>query len=359
MGAEMTNLPPSVPRYSDYALSRLHVGSLFAAAVLFLMLGLVPSCDRTRTPTSSDCDAAGAEVKLGFFANLTHAQAVLGMSDGSLATALAPDQVTSRIFNAGPSLIEALFAGEVHIGYIGPGPAINGYVKSRGDGLRVIAGGAANGVGIVARKGAGISSMKDLRGKRIATPQLGNTQDIAARHYLLKELGQETADNVVPVANSEQMALMERGDIDAAWAPEPWAARLVVESGGILIAEEKDLWEGGRFTLALIITTPEFLASRPEVVRKVLAVHKSWTKRLRENPDECAPLLGKALNELTGKSIPAEAFKQALARTQFTNEPLEETLSKFAEWSFELGFSKTKPDLSGMVDTAILRSLPD
>jgi NitT/TauT family transport system substrate-binding protein len=297
-----------------------------------------------------------SEVRLGYFANLTHAQAVLGVSSGEFAAAIKPAKLTTHVFNAGPSLIEALFAGEIDIGYIGPGPALNAHVQSRGKGVRIIAGAAANGVVIVARKDRGITKLEDLKGKRIATPQRGNTQDIAARHYLLKVLGQASDENVIPIANAEQLGMMARGQIDAAWSPEPWGARLVQEAGGVVIAEEKDLWPEKRFALTLVITTPEFLAQHPDIVRRMLTVHTQWTERLQRDPASYIPELGAALNALTGQKLAAEVVQAAMARTEFLNEPLPHTLQTFAQWSSDLAGTAV-PDLTGLVDTKILESL--
>ncbi len=334
----------------------------FGAVSLILMLGSAllgtAACDRPSAGQPEATDKGVSQVRLGYFANLTHAQAVLGVASGEFAGELAPAKLETRIFNAGPSLIEAVFAGEVDIGYIGPGPAINGFEKSRGKGLRIIAGVAANGVAIVARKDADIRTLADLKNKRIATPQLGNTQDISARHYLLKTLGQTGTENVLPIPNAEQAGMMERGQIDAAWAPEPWGARLIVETGARLIGEEKDLWPHQEFTLAVIITTPEFLQKHRDVVRKMLTVHARWTERLTQQREEVLPKLGAALNELTGKKLPPGVFEQALTRTKFTNEPMEETLKLFAQWAYDVGFAKQPVDLTGLVDTSLLRELP-
>lgn len=314
---------------------------------------MLAGCDR---PTSPERQST-REVRLGYFANLTHAQAVLGVSSGEFAAAVAPAKLTTRVFNAGPSLIEALFAHEIDIGYVGPGPAINGFMRSKGEGLKIIAGAAANGVGIVVRKDAGIVSLEQLKGRRIATPQLGNTQDIAARHFLIHNLGQADANNIIPISNAEQLGLLQRGQIDAAWAPEPWAARLVLEAGGTLLAEEKDLWEGKQFTLAVVIASPKFLKDQPDNARNLLTAHRRWTQRLNREPAASLPRLGQALNELTGKTIPAEAFAAAFSRTLFTNEPLAETLETLASWSYDLGFAKEKPDLGGFVDLTLMNAL--
>src|SRR5258706_1678012 len=186
-----------------------------------ITIALPLGCDRDKGSTSS---ASNQEVRIGYFANVTHAQAVLGVSTGAFQKAVAPAKVSTKVFNAGPSLIEALNAGEIDIGYVGPGPALNAHAKGRGEKIRVIAGAAANGVLIVARKDSGINSLADLAGKRVATPQLGNTQDISAKHYLMHELKEKDVNNVLAVANTEQAALMKQKGVDADWKPEPWGA---------------------------------------------------------------------------------------------------------------------------------------
>jgi NitT/TauT family transport system substrate-binding protein len=316
------------------------------------LLALLIGCDDSSQP-----NAPLKQLRLGYFANATHAQAVMGVDSGDFAQAIAPTQLQTKLFNAGPSLIEAIFAGEVDIGYIGPGPALSAHARSKGQGVRIISGVAANGVVIVARPGSGIESLKDLAGKKIATPQHGNTQDIAARHYLTAVLGQSDHKNVLPVANAEQAALMARGEIDAAWAPEPWGARLVAEAGAKVIAEEKDLWPDKQFSLTVIITTPEFLKRHPDVAEKLLVEHRRWTSKLTSDPASVQPQLEEALFKLTGKKLPPGVLAAALPRVKFTDEPLEQTFSAMAQWSYDLSFSQQQPDLKGLFDLTILRKL--
>lgn len=296
-----------------------------------------------------------AEVRLGYFANLTHAQAVLGVSTGEFGTAVAPAAFRPTVFNAGPSLIEALFANEIDVGYIGPGPALNGYAKSRGAKVRVVAGSAANGVLVVARPDSGVTKLSDLAGKKVATPQFGNTQDIAARQYLRFELKQASLAGVTPVPNAEQAGLMARGQIDAAWAPEPWASLLISQAGARLVAEERALWPEGAFATTVVITTPDFLRKHPDVVDKVLGVHAGWTEKLAAAPDRHLPALEAALLKLTNKSLPAGVLAAALKNTRFTDDPLPHTFRKFAEWSYDLELAKDRTDVSGMFDPAPLR----
>ena len=186
----------------------LIVSSLFSSLIL--------PCRANGQPTGDD---NLAEVRLGYFANVTHAQAVLGVASGEFQSALGQTHLATKVFNAGPSLIEALNTRLIDVGYVGPGPVLSTWATSKGQSIVVISGAAANGVVIVARPDSGIKTLADLKGKIIATPQLGNTQDISAKHYVTVVLGQADAGNVRGIPNSEQVGLMIRGQIDAAWAP--------------------------------------------------------------------------------------------------------------------------------------------
>jgi NitT/TauT family transport system substrate-binding protein len=335
-------------------MSRMH------ATWVVLVASLVHiGCDDGGSATGTGGSAGGAasEVRIGYFANLTHAQGVLGVASGDFQNAVAPTKVSTKLFNAGPSLIEALFAGEIDIGYIGPGPALNGHAKSRGEGVRVVAGAAANGVLIVARKNAGINTLSDLKDKRIATPQLANTQDIAARYYVTHQLGQKDHKNVLPVPNAEQVAMMSKGDIDAAWAPEPWGSLLVSQAGAKVVGQEKDLWPQKQFSITVIITTPEYLRKHPETVEKLVGAHRVWTARLNNEPAKYVPQLKSALFELTKKQLPEGVVESALANTVFTDEPLPHTFDAMAEWSYELGYARERTDVKGLIDTTILHKL--
>jgi NitT/TauT family transport system substrate-binding protein len=331
--------------------------SLVCALAAFF--GLLAGCDNGQNQSSQT--QAGppplAEVRLGYFANVTHAQAVLGVASGEFQAALGQTKLTTKVFNAGPELITALNAGAIDIGYVGPGPVLSADVASRGQAVRVIAGAAANGVVIVASKDSGIHTLADLKGKRIATPQLGNTQDVSARHYVTEVLGQPDSDNVKEVRNSQQSGMMARGFIDAAWVPEPWGARLINEAGAVLIGEEKDLWPDHRFSLTVIVTTPKFLAEHPDVIEKILEVHHHWTQRLTADPLQYADQLNDALVALGGKKIPAAVMRDALGRTEFTDDPLPQTFATMEQWSHDLKFIDSAPDLTRLFETDIITKL--
>ena len=310
------------------------------------------------TPAVPAAPAPLDEVRIGYFANVTHAQAVLGVASGDFAAAVAPAKLTTHVFNAGPSLIESLLSNQLDIGYVGPGPALNAWAKTRGQGLRVIAGSAANGVIIVAAKDSGINTLADLKGRKLATPQTGNTQDTAAKHYLISVLGQTDTNNIVPIANSEQVAMMTRGQIDASWAPEPWGSFLIATANAKLIAEEKDLWPDKRFALTLVITTPDFLAAHADVLARILAIHRKWTQKLQSDPDSTLPQLGDALFALTNKRLPGGVLAASLRHTLFTEDPLVDSLKTMVGWSVDLGVTREPFPLDGLIDTSILKSLP-
>lgn len=314
--------------------------------------------------TGAGCkrDAGGSsgpvtEVRIGYFANLTHAQAVLGVASGDFAKSVAPATLSTKVFNAGPSLIEALLANQIDIGYVGPGPVVNIQARSNGRAVRVIAAAASNGVVIVARKNAGITRLEDLKGKHLATPQHGNTQDIAARHYLTAVLHQADDNNVVPVNNAEQAGMMSRGQIDASWAPEPWGSRLIAQAGAAAVGEEKDLWPGGEFNITVVVTTPEFLAAHPDAVEKVLRVHHDWTARLQREPEAYLGQLDDALFALTNGHLPQGVLASALRRVKFTDEPLADTLRTLGDWTYELRLIQDPVKLDGLIDTTILQKV--
>lgn len=338
-------------------MNRLYVGCLAEHFLHTFVLGLIVVCGCEKaesTSSSGGATSAPAEVRLGYFGNATHAQAVLGVSSGEFASAVAPSKFSTKVFNAGPSLIEALFTNNIDIGYVGPSPVLSANEKSKGQGIRVVAGAAANGVLIVARKDSGITKLTDLAGKRIATPQHGNTQDIAARRYLSVELKQKDTNNVIPVPNAEQAAMMARNEVDAAWAPEPWGSRLIVENGATLIAPESELWPDKRFVLTVVVTTPEFLAKHPDVVKKVLGVHASWTAKLQKDPQAYAEQIGDALFAVNGKRLPAGVLPASMKNVEFTLDPLDQTFQIMGQWAHELGFAQGPPKLDGLIDTTLL-----
>ena len=314
--------------------------------IALLPLAWMAGCDKGQAKEGDEPTV----VRLGYFANLTHAQAVLGVSSGDFAAAVAPATIETRIFNAGPSLMEAMIAGEIDIAYVGPGPAIAAHTATGGQDISVISGAAANGVLIVAREGYQAKSLAELAAARIATPQAGNTQDISARHYLHSVLKHEDLSNVLPIANAEQLSLFQRGEMDAAWVPEPWASLLISQAKARVIAQEKDLWPSGEFATTIVVASRVFAQRHPQTIARFLAAHRKWTSRLQQNPAGQLTDLKAALFALTRKRLPDGVLESAIVNVRFTDDPLPESVKTMAQWTFDLGFMKRAPQLDGLFE---------
>jgi NitT/TauT family transport system substrate-binding protein len=298
-------------------------------------------------------------VRVGAFPNITHAQAMIGKANGWFEKALAPAKVQWVSFNAGPSAIEALFAGAIDMTYIGPNPTISGYVHSNGEALRVISGAVSGGVALVVRNDSGIQRPEDFHGKRVASPQLGNTQDVALRAWL-KEHGLKTTDKggdvqVVPVANPDQLTLFLQKQLDASWAPEPWASRLIHRGNAHLFLDERSLWPNGQFVITNLIVSTKFLHQHPDLVEKWLAANVELTDWINGHKDQAKLILNEQIRRETGKALLAEVLDDSFARLELTYDPLRSSLMKSAESAYEAGFlGKQKPDLSGLYDLELL-----
>ena len=249
-------------------------------AITFSVLAYQYSVNNANAQTN---DGQSKTLKIGYFPNINHAQAVIGLNNGDFQKILGNNtKVETIVFNAGPSAVEALLANRIDATYIGPNPTINGYVASGGKDIRVISGVSSGGASFVVRNDAGIQSVKDLGGKKFASPELGNTQDVSLRKYLVNN-GYKTAENggnvtVVPVANADILTLFLKKEIDGAWVPEPWATRLVNEANGKIFVDERDLWPPqGKFVTANIIVRTDYLNQNPDVIKKLLEAHVNET----------------------------------------------------------------------------------
>jgi NitT/TauT family transport system substrate-binding protein len=302
-------------------------------------------------------------VRVGAFPNITHAQAMVGKANGWFDKALGSGaKVQWTSFNAGPSAIEALFAGAIDMTYIGPNPAITGYVRSNGEALRVVVGAASGGASLVVRNDSGIQKPADFHGKRVASPQLGNTQDVALRSWL-KANGMKTNDKggdvqVIPMANPDQLTLFQKKELDAAWAPEPWATRLIREGNGRLFLDERDLWPQGQFVITHLIVRTKFLQEHPDLVKKWIAAHVELTDWINSNLPEAKNILNQQLQKETGKALKPAILDEAFGRLQITYDPIRNSLLTSAHSAFDAGFlGKQLPNLSGMYDLTLLNQV--
>jgi NitT/TauT family transport system substrate-binding protein len=316
---------------------------LLSAALLASGAG----CSRTRDDRP---------LRLGYFPNLTHAQALVGVDDGSLAAALG-GRLEPRMFNAGPAAMEALLSGELDASYVGASPAVIAFLRSKGQGLRVVAGAASGGAVLVVRDAR---RPQDLAGKRVASPQLGNTQDVALRVWLrangLGDRGGAGGAQVTPLANPDILTLFARGDLAGAWVPEPWGARLVAEAGGRILVDERTLWPDGKFPATLLVVSRRALERRPEEVRALLGAHLALTRRWANDPAAFGRLVNAAYAKRTGKALPDRILEDALSRLEPTSDPLDAQLQQLARHAQSLGFAP-QGDVSGIVDGRLLAEI--
>src|SRR3984893_18729655 len=302
-------------------------------------------------------------VRVGAYPNVTHSQAMVGKANGFFEKALGPRvKVEWKTFNAGPAAIEALFAGAVDMTYIGPNPAITGYVRSQGEALRIVAGATSGGAALVVRNDAGIQKPEDFHGKRVASPQFGNTQDVALRNWLKKN-GLKTTDKggdvqIIPMANPDQLTLFLKKDLDAAWAPEPWATRLIHEGNGRLFVDERTLWPNGQFVIGLLVVNTKFLKAHPDLVKNWIRAHVELTDWINANPPQAKKLLNQQIQTETAKALPSLVLEEAFSRMQATYDPLHAALNTAAQQAFDNGFlGRQKPDLSALYDLSLLNQV--
>jgi NitT/TauT family transport system substrate-binding protein len=302
-------------------------------------------------------------LRVGYFPNITHAQALVGRAGGQFDNALGPGvQIEWKAFNAGPSAIEAMFANAIDLTYVGPNPTVTGYVRSQGDAIRVIAGAASGGASLVVRQGAGIQKPADFHGKKVATPQQGNSQDVALRTWLransLKAREKGGDVQVLPITNADQFTLFLKGQLDAAWAPEPWAARLVHEAGGRIFLDERDLWPNHEFVSANLVIRPKFLKEHPDVARNFLRAHVDLTDWINKNPAQAKQIMNQQLQKETGKPLAPDVLDDAFSRMAVTYDPIRSSLLKSTQQAFEEGFlGRTPPDISALYDLTLLNEV--
>jgi NitT/TauT family transport system substrate-binding protein len=298
-------------------------------------------------------------LRLGYLPNLTQAPAIVGVDRGLLQNALGSDvHLTTQTFGDGPAAVEALFGGALDAAYVGPNPAINGFIRSKGAALRIVSGATSGGAALVVRSNEGIRTAADLRGRRIATPQLGNTQDVALRSWLrdhgLRTDPQGGGDvRIVASDNATTLQLFEQGQLDGAWVPEPWASRLVDEGHGTLLVDEATLWPGNRFPTTELIVSTAFLDRHPDAVRRLVAGNVAAVDWLGAHPAEGPGAVNDGLRRLTQSSLGARVLAGAWSRLTFAVDPLASLLQREADDAAAVGLLDTT-DLRGIVDAGPL-----
>ncbi len=340
----------------------LEIAAVVAVVALVGGGAAVAAVNAGRDTTPEPAAAAGpaaAELRLGYFANVTHAPALIGVNNGILAKQLGDTALKTQVFNAGPSAIEALNAGAIDAAYLGPNPAINSFVKSGGESIRIIAGATSGGAQLVVKPD--ITSAEQLRGKVLASPQLGGTQDVALRSWLAGQ-GLATTPSgggdvsINPTDNASTLKLFQEGKLDGAWLPEPWASRLVLQAGAKVLVNEADLWENGDFATTILIVSKSFLAEHPQTVDALLAGNKESIDWLNANPKDAAASVNAALKTAAGKELPADVIDRSLSELKFSTDPLAHTFPKLLAAGVTAGVGKDA-DLSGIFDLAPLNKI--
>ena len=311
-------------------------------------------------PASGGDGSSPVELRLGYFPNVTHATAIVGIENGIFQDKLGSDvTLTTQTFNAGGDVVEAIFNGGLDASYVGPNPAINAWAQSEGTAIKIVSGATSGGAFLVVSPD--ITSPDQLAGKTLGSPQLGNTQDVALRAWL-KEQGYETdleggGDvSVTPLANADILTAFTTGDLDGAWVPEPWATRMIEEGGGHVLVDERDLWPDGKFVTTHLIVATEFLNAHPDVVKGLLEGQVAANQFVNENGDEAQQVVASAIGELTGSELDPAILAASWENLTFTNDPIASSLAVSAQHAEEVGLLDPV-DLDGIYDLTLLNEV--
>jgi NitT/TauT family transport system substrate-binding protein len=303
--------------------------------------------------------AEATTVRLGLFPNVTHAPALVGVNQGYFEEALGDVELETSYFNAGGEAIEAVFSGVIDLTFIGPNPAINGFAESDGEAVRIIAGSTSGGASLVVREG--IDSPEDLAGTTLASPALGNTQDVALRAWLADEDYETDVTgggdvSITPLANPDILQAFQTGRLDGAWVPEPWATRLIDEAGGVVLVDEADLWPNGQFVTTHLLVRTEFLERNPTVVRDVLTGYLEALEFTNGDAAVAQRTVLDAIEEISGTRLSEEVIAGAWGNLEFTVDPIASSLQRSAEDAVEVGLLDPV-DLTGIYDLTIVNEL--
>jgi NitT/TauT family transport system substrate-binding protein len=330
---------------------------LLAGSASLGLIGALAACGSD--DEDSGTSGAASKLRLGYFPNLTHATALVGIKNNLFTNALGGGtKLETQTFNAGPAAIEQIFAEGLDATYIGPNPTVNAFVKSKGDAVRVIAGAASGGVAFVVN--SSITKAADLKGKRIGTPQLGNTQDVALR-YWLKEQGLTATKEgggdvkIQPQENAQILEKFTAGQLDGAWVPEPWVSRLVAGGAHVLV-DERDLWPDKKFVITNLIVRTEFLEKYPKTVKALLEGHVAANDAINKDAAAAQQAISEQIGKLTGKPLKLDIIQKAWTSLSFLNDPIASSLITGAKHAEEVGLLD-KVDLDGLYDLKVLNEV--
>ena len=283
------------------------------------------------------------KIRVAFFPNVGHAVPIVGIENEIFSSELGEEiLIETKLFDSGPQVVESLFANSIDIAYVGPGPAINAFLKSDKHNIKIWSGAASGGASFIVHPDSKIESISDFSGKRIAAPQIGNTQDVSLRH-LLSENGLKPAEKggtvvILNVPNPDIYTLFTKGDIDAAWVPEPWATIFVNELGGKRLFFEEDLWPEKKFASVLLIGRVDYVEQHPQIIKKWLSSHVKTVNWINENPEETKLVFNQFLQKHYGQTLSADVVSDSLDNLQITSDPINNSIVIFAERANSLGY---------------------
>ncbi|WP_406281180.1 ABC transporter substrate-binding protein [Embleya sp. NBC_00896] len=318
-----------------------------------------PAANAGPSGAGSKAGTSASQIRLGFFANVTHATPLVGLQEGFFAKELGSTEIKPTVFNAGPAAIEALKGGSIDATYIGPNPSISGFTSTNGELLRIVAGATSGGASLVVKPG--INSAADLKGKKIASPQLGGTQDVALRAWLgtngykVETTGKGDV-NVVPTENAQTLAAFQKGDLDGAWLPEPWATRLVQEAGAKVLVDERTLWPQGKFVTTNLIVSTKFLKDHPDTVEALIKGQVTANDWAVANPDKAKAAVNAKITEYAGKPLAQNVLDASWPNIEIANDPLASSLRKLSEDGVKVGVTKPA-DIHGIYDLSLLNKV--
>lgn len=331
---------------------------LVVATIAALSL-LATACSRAdegsdSTDAAAQDKGAATELRLGYFPNVTHAPALIGLEKGLFAKELGATKLTRQEFNAGPNEVSALLGGSLDIGFIGSGPAINAYAKSNGEAVRLISGVTSGGAQLVTTPD--ITKPEDLAGKTVVTPQLGNTQDVALKKWLAdKKLTGKV--QVTNMENAQTLDAFKSGQVQAAWLPEPWSSRLVLEAGAKVFVDEKTLWPDGEFPTTVLVVRTQFLEEHPATVKAFLKGLVASIEYANENEADAQAAVNKQLEALTGKALKPETITRSWSNIKLTFDPIAGEFKQLAKDQVTAGIAEKAPDVAGFADLTELNAV--
>jgi len=306
------------------------IGAIIAIAVI------------TSLGDSSD-QANQDKIRVAFFPSIGHAVPIVGIENGIFQKGIGDQiKIETKLFDSGPQVIESIFARSIDVAYVGPGPVINGFLKSHGNDIKILAGAASGGASFIIQPDSGLDSIENFDGKRIASPQISNSQDVSLRYYLasndLKPIEKGGTVFVLNISNPDIYTLFAKGDIDGAWVSEPWATMLVQELDGVRLFNEEKLWPNEQFTSVLLIARTNYIENNPEVIHNWIKSHEETVLWINSNPDKSKSMFSDFLLGYMGKSLPPEIIDESFSNLTITDDPIKNSVFTFAERADSLGY---------------------